>query len=154
MLMEAKPLAQQALEPIARHDPPAHAARTGPGARGRGYCGDDYEKVGIGQSANAGCTASYSVLVGQARLRGKTVRRGIASTRSLGVRREALAALRATAAQHEPSALRGIRARNPWVRCDAGCSVERAFHRGLRLRNTTVRCPQGSPGGRKMGAEG
>ena len=94
------------------------------------------------------------VLVGQAPADAENrAPRARVDAESWGSDREALAALRATAAQHEPSALRGhARAESVGPLAMQVARLERAFHRGLRLRQYhRSGARKGSPGGPENG---
>ena len=119
ILVKAEPLAQQALEPIARHRTAGrtHAHGQAQARVAEGIAAHDYEKVGIGRAPTRGVYGVVLVLVGQAPATRKTVRRGLASTRSPGgqtARRLRPFARRRLSTSRPPFV--AIRARNPWVR--------------------------------------
>ena len=159
MLMEAKPLAQQPLEPVARDGATgrAHAHGQAQARVAEGIAAHDYEKVGIGRAPTRGVYGVVLVLVGQAPATRKTVRRGLASTRSPGgqtARRLRPFARRRLSTSRPPFV--AIRARNPWVRLR--CRLlgwKGRFIVGSVCGKTTVPVPaKAHPAARKMGAEG
>ena len=159
MLMKPEPLPEQALEAVAPDGAAgcAHAHGQSQARVVQYVAPHDHEEVGIGRAPTRGVYGVVLVLVGQAPATRKTVRRGLASTRSPGgqtARRLRPFARRRLSTSRPPFV--AIRARNPWVRLR--CRLlgwKGRFIVGSVCGKTTVPVPaKAHPAARKMGAEG